>query len=130
LAKKEYAHLSGTFPYKTESRIKAVRRLFEIDGPLKLYFPGVQPVLDKLLDFEELRHLVADGLVIVTPMPPDDARLEYRLYSTTKKGPAIGLLETSTSELEDISLKIGELLHQMLTTFRHIYSDLGFELED
>jgi hypothetical protein len=29
------------------------------------------------------------GLLIVTPMPPSDAMLEYRLYRTTKQGTAI-----------------------------------------
>jgi hypothetical protein len=63
----EYSHLAGAFPYKTDSRIKAVRALFECDGPLKAYRDGVQPALDKLLDFEERRHFFAHGLFIVTP---------------------------------------------------------------
>jgi hypothetical protein len=36
----EYAHLAGAFPYKTDSRIKAVRALFEGEGPLKRYREG------------------------------------------------------------------------------------------
>jgi hypothetical protein len=85
--------------------------------------------LDKLLDFEELRHFVAHGLLIVAPMPPSDAMLEYRLYRTSKQGVAIAFMETSASDLEDVSLKIGTLLNQMLQTFVRIYADLGFELE-
>src|ERR1700693_775996 len=66
----EYAHLAGPFPYKVDSRIKAVGKLFEADGPLKWYRAGVQPALDELLKLEELRHFVAHGLMIVTPRPP------------------------------------------------------------
>jgi hypothetical protein len=126
----EYAHLAGAFPYKTDSRIKAVRALFEGEGPLKPHREGIQPALDKLLSFEELRHFVAHGLLIVTPMPPSDAMLQYRLYRTTKLGTAIAFMETSASDLDDVALEIGTLLNKMLTTFRRIYFDLGFELED
>jgi hypothetical protein len=122
--------LVGAFPYKTDSRIKAVRTLFEGDGPLKPYREGIQPALDELLNFEDLRHFVAHGLLIVTPMPPSDAMLQYRLYRTTKQETAIAFMETSASDLENVSLEISTLLNKMLTTFRRIYFDLGFELED
>lgn len=126
----EYKHLAGKFPYSVDSRIKAVRILFDYDGPLKPYREGVQPALDKLLDFEERRHFIAHGLMIVTPMPPNDAMLQYRLYRTTKHGTAIAFFETSASDLEPVGLEIGTLLNGMLITFRRIYSELGFELED
>jgi hypothetical protein len=104
--------------------------LFEGDGPLKPYREGIQPALDELLNFEDLRHFVAHGLLIVTPMPPSDAMLQYRLYRTTKQETAIAFMETSASDLENVSLEISTLLNKMLTTFRRIYFDLGFELED
>ena len=126
--REEYAHLAGPFPYKADTRIKAVSKLLDTDGPLKTYRPGVQPVLDELLSFEELRHFVAHGLLVVTP-DPSGPRMQYRLYRTTKHGTEIGFLETSSSELTDASLKISGLLHQMLTTFRRIYFDLGLEFE-
>ncbi len=99
-------------------------------APLTPYREGIQPALDELLNFEELRHFIAHGLLIVTPMPPSDALLQYRLYRTTKQGTAIAVFETSASDLDDVALKIGTLLHEMLTTFRRIYFALGFELED
>jgi hypothetical protein len=126
----EYAHLGGAIPYKIESRIKAVRALLEVDGPLKAYREGIQPALDTLLDFEKRRHFIAHGLMTVTPMPPSDALLEYRLYRTTKQGTEIAFFETSVTDLEDVALKIGTLQHEMLLTFVRIYSDLGLELED
>lgn len=126
----EYAHLAGAFPYKIESRIRAVRALLEADGPLKAYREGIQPVLDTLLDFEDRRHFIAHGLMIVTPMPPSDALLKYRLYRTTKQGTEIAFFETSASDFDDVALKIGTLQHEMLLTFVRIYSDLGLELED
>ena len=86
--------------------------------------------MDKLLNFEELRHFVAHGLLIVTPMPPTDAMLQYRLYRTAKQGTAVVFMETSASDLEGVGLEIGNLLNKMLITFRRIYSDFGFELED
>jgi hypothetical protein len=126
----EYASLATAFPYKTDTRIKAVRKLFDVDGPLKTYSSGIQPVLDELLNFEELRHFVAHGLLIVTPMRgPGGAKLEYRLYRTTKDGAKIDFLERSASELTDTSIRISELLHDMLTTFRQIYFDLQLEFE-
>jgi hypothetical protein len=126
----EYAHLARPFPYKTDSRIKAVRALFEGEGPLKPHREGTQQALDKLLNFEELRHFIAHGLMIVTPMPPSDAMSQYRLYRTTKQGTVIAFFETSASDLDHVALEIGTLLTNMLTTFRRIYFDLGFELED
>jgi hypothetical protein len=124
----EYAHLAGPFPYKTDTRIKAVSKLLNTDGPLKAHRPGVQSALDELLRFEELRHFVAHGLLIVTP-DPSGPRMQYRLYRDTKHGTEIGFLELSFSELTDASLKISELLHQTATTFRRIYFDLGWKFE-
>ena len=126
----EYKHLAGAFPYKTDSRIRAVRVLFDCDGPQKLYREGVQPALDQLLHFEERRHFIAHGLMIVTPIPPSDAMLQYRLYRTTKQGTEIAFFETSASDLDEVALEIGNLQTQMLISFRRIYSELGFELED
>jgi hypothetical protein len=126
----EYATLMGPFPYSVETRIKAVRALFDADGPLKPFREGMQPVLDELLDYEERRHFVAHGLLIVTPMPPDDAMLQYRLYRTTKQGTAIAFWETSASDLEAVCFTINALETKMLVALRPIYFDLGFELED
>jgi hypothetical protein len=67
--------------------------------------------------------------MIVTPMPPSDAMLKYRLYRTSKQGTAIAFFETSASDLEPVALEIGTLLNGMLTAFRRIYFDLGFEFE-
>ena len=46
-----YSHLAASFPYKTESRIKAVRLLLDEDGPLKVYREDLKSVLDDLLNF-------------------------------------------------------------------------------
>jgi hypothetical protein len=126
----DYTHLARAFPYKTDSRIRAVGALLGCEGPLKQYREGVQPVLDKLLSYEERRHFIAHGLMIVTPLPPNDATLQYRLYRTTRQGTAIAFFETTASDLEPVALDIGTLLTGMLITFRRIYFDLGFELED
>jgi len=80
------------------------------------------------LNFEELRHFIAHGLLIVTPYP-GDATLQYRLYRTTKQGVEIGFMEMSSSQLTDVSLRITELLHQVLKEFRSIYADLKLEFE-
>jgi hypothetical protein len=128
---REYAHLAGTFPYKIDSRIKAVGKLFEVDGPLKAYRPGVQRALDELLKLEDLRHFVAHGLMIITPAPPPaGAIVEYRLYRTTKEGVQIAFHEAPASELEDVGAKISASLNQMLVTFNRIYTDLSLELPD
>jgi hypothetical protein len=125
----QYAHLATPFPYKTDSRIKAVRLLFDSDGPLKSYRDDLRPVLDDLLNFEEMRHFVAHGVMVVKATGPAGIPLEFRLFRTTKKGPEIGAIDMTSAELEDVGVKISSLLHQMLTTFHRIYSDLGFEME-
>jgi hypothetical protein len=125
----EYTHLRGVFPYKTESRIRAVRKLLESDGPLKLYCEALQPVLDDLLDFEEIRHFVAHGVMVVKATPPTGARIEYQLFRTTKEGPQLGALNTTSAEMEDVGIKISVLLGKLLTTMNRIYDDLDFEME-
>jgi hypothetical protein len=126
----EYAHLAGPFPYKIDSRIKAVGKLFGADGPLKSYRAGVQPALDELLELEDLRHFVAHGLMIVTPTPPPaGATVQYRLYRTTKDGVEIAFHDAPASELEDVAVKISGSLNQMLVSFNRIYDDLGLEFD-
>jgi hypothetical protein len=125
----QYRHLSTSFPYKTETRIKAVRELFDADGPLQKHRSGVDPALDELLNFEELRHFIAHGLMIVTPYL-DDPKLEYRLYQTKKEGYSISFKEVTASELTEISKRISELQTQLLISFRAIYSELKLEFND
>lgn len=127
--KPKYQHLSTSFPYKTETRIKAVRELFDAEGPLKKHRSGVDPALDELLTFEELRHFIAHGLMIVTPYP-DDPKLEFRLYQTKRQGYAISFKEMTASELADVSNRIAELQTQLLVSFRAIYSELKLEFND
>jgi hypothetical protein len=127
----EYAHLAGAFPYKIDSRLKAVGKLFEAVGPLKSYRPGIEPALDELLKLEDLRQFVAHGLMIITPTPPPNGpTVEYRLYRVTKDGVEIAFHEASALELVDAAVKISDSLNQMLITFRRLYSDLGFELSE
>jgi hypothetical protein len=122
--------LQDHFLTKPIAASKPSEHCSKCNGPLTPYREGVQPALDKLLNFEERRHFIAHGLMIVTPMPPIDAMLQYRLYRTSKQGTSIAFFETSASGLEPVALEIGTLLTGMLTTFRRIYFDLGFEFED
>jgi hypothetical protein len=120
----EYAHLKSDFPYKTESRIKAVNALLRADGPLKQYQAEFQPVLDRLPDFAEIRHFAAHGLQVVR-LTSEDETLLYRLYRTSKLGPEIGNLDASMTQMEAVVHEITALLHQVPTTFRRIYRDVG-----
>ena len=50
-----------SFPYKLDSRIKTVRALLALPGPLKRFESEMDGLLNQILDYEEIRQFLAHG---------------------------------------------------------------------
>ena len=72
------------FPYPMKERIKAAKKIADREG-----FGGYKDELleacDKLLEFEELRHLMAHGFESMTTDPTAKHMFDFRLYVRNAK---------------------------------------------
>jgi hypothetical protein len=82
-ARPDYASLRAVFPYRMETRIAEVRKIFSYDGPLKQYQAPVEALLSRLQDYEEMRHFMAHGVMLIDY---SSSQVEMRLYRPTKGG--------------------------------------------
>ncbi|MBI3700588.1 MAG: hypothetical protein HY242_09130 [Afipia sp.] len=119
----EYRHLADSFPYKVESRIRSVRTLFSAEGPLKKYEATVDPLLDELLKFEELRHFMAHGWA-QGDIKKNEITISYRLYIIAKGGSPTSETKTfSLRELQEIADDLNKYSANILGLFYRIYLD-------
>lgn len=125
----EYKALLRKFPYKLEERIKAVKNLLSAPGPLVKYRNEVEPLVQKILDYEELRHFLAHGLLIVKTAG-DEHVLQYRMYRPGKNGLEIGFIETDTNQLERNAVEIALYSQSVLVLFRKMYLEQGIGTRD
>lgn len=96
----EYAHLSNAFPYTVKARIKNLKILFSLPGPLQKFEAEVLQFIDRLREFEQLRQYFAHGLLVIYPKPDGIARISFRAYSKSKRsGPILGEMSGSLEVL-------------------------------
>jgi hypothetical protein len=124
----EYVDVYDKFPYRLEDRIKAVRRIVGHPGPLNAYRAEVEALVDGLHHFEEIRHFMAHGLLVVTTTPNKQHTLTYRMYRPVGQGEAeAGLMQTTLEELDEAARAIGSYAHSFVALFGRMYLEQGLE---
>jgi hypothetical protein len=117
----EYHEHLRKFPYKLESRLKAVRQLAELPGPIHFYRDELVPLIDQILKYEELRHFMAHGLLVIKTQGPNHL-LQFRLYDTKDKGQlALGIIETTCEQLLGSGTEVAEFASSIAQLFKRIY---------
>src|SRR5262245_21620432 len=66
------------FPYLIDARIRAVRRIAERDG-YQIYKEELDRACEELLQYDEMRHFMAHGFLIMT-IGEGSNQLEFRRY--------------------------------------------------
>jgi hypothetical protein len=123
----EYESMLAKFPYKLEDRMKAIQRLLEVPGPLAAYRKEAEPLIAKIIDYEELRHFLAHGLLMMKTFEGGHI-LEYRMYRPAgKEKLEIGFLGTDTHQLENNSIEIAAYTQSVVVLFRKIYLEQKIE---
>lgn len=72
------------FPYPVKERIKTAKHIADRPG-FEVYRDELVEVCEKLLEFEELRRLMAHGFVTLTTDRHDNHMFDFRLYQRNSK---------------------------------------------
>jgi hypothetical protein len=61
----EYAAFRPAFPHSLGLRLERLRKLIEAPGPLAAHRPVLAPLVERLMEYEEVRHFMAHGALEV-----------------------------------------------------------------
>jgi hypothetical protein len=124
----EYAEIAAGFPYKLESKVARVRELVGAPGPLVAYTDDLLTLVDRLSAYEELRHFMAHGLMVVGVRETAPAPIIFRMYRKAAKSPEeYGLIQTNADQLTEAAHEVGEYARQMATLIARIFQELSLE---
>lgn len=116
-----YSHLPAGLPYKLRTRIQRAEKLFAAEGPLRKYESAAAPLLGGLVQYEDIRVMMAHGLfrLDMTTRPPT---FEYRMFRT-EKGAEIseGFMETDIGQLSRAATEISAYAQAVVVLFHRIY---------
>ena len=111
----------GKVPYPLDKRLRLVRHLFVAPGMLHKSSLQALPLLERLSEFEDLRHMMAHGLLTVRE---EDMSIRFIRYDHEKNNVLymkrmIFTLDSFSERHRDIgrySLAVAELFHEIFQT--------------
>lgn len=116
-----YATLPASLPYRFETRVARVRKIVAMPGPLARYKDEFEQVITELQRFEEIRHFMAHGLLVVNISKYNCPELKYRMYRERKEGVEEGLMVTNLTQLHNAALEIARHSQRTVTLFHKVY---------
>jgi hypothetical protein len=115
------------FPYRVKDRIKAAKRLHERPG-FEKYQDGLAKVCDDLLKYEELRHFMAHGFLMLHTDKLDNHQFEIRLYQREDKDNfVLATAQTTLPQLKAGADDISEYVTRAVEVFKRIYLEQKLE---
>ena len=122
----DYNSLPAKFPFKLATRIKLVRQMVGMPGPLAIYGERFESVISRLLEFEEIRHFMAHGLLHVKTRKDEWHELVYRMYRQ-KDNIEEGQMVTDLTQLDFAAREVGKYSTQAVSLFRDVYLEHKIE---
>jgi hypothetical protein len=115
------------FPYLIKDRIKAAKRISERRG-FEAYRDELAIVCDQLLEYDEIRNLMAHGFLMLTTDKKGGHKFDMRLYQREGEG-AFNLLEIETNivRLRAGADHIVEYVKRAVALFSRIYLEQKLE---
>jgi len=115
------------FPYRIADRIKAAKRISERPG-FETYKDELAIVCDQLLEYDEIRNLMAHGFLMLVTDKLGNHRFDMRLYRRESEGKFNRLdIETSIVRLRATADHIVEYVRRAVTLFSKIYLEQKLE---
>lgn len=127
----QYAEQTQTFTHSAVKRVKKVRSMLAIDGPLTAHAEAIGEVLDAFEVNHDIRNLLAHGFCEFHFTPTDDAAMVFRIYERgdVQKGQEPDILVQRTFRLIDLQYHRAQLVAQSqraLEVFAKVHFDLGW----
>lgn len=118
--------LNVRFPFKIKDRIKAAKEIAERPGYEK-YRDELHDICDHLVDYDELRHFVAHGLVTITTMAGAHS-LQMRRYDRQDKEHFVQYqLFTDLDKLRNAAIDVAAYSSRAVRLFHTMYLEQGLE---
>jgi hypothetical protein len=124
-----YAEIASGFPYSLKSKITRTKTLAAASGPLSAYADDVLALVDRISAYEDTRHFIAHGQMVVSTQDTAPAPIMFRMYRRGKKDmpEEYGTIQTDADQLANLGREIAEYSHQMVTLFERIYRKLSLD---
>lgn len=124
----QYDAATARLPFGANQRVKAVKKLCELSGPLQPYTTDLVLIAEKLLEFEELRHFLTHGFCTCLFTPRGEIALRFQRFDPAKKDEwAQKIREIRLEELHHLKLQSTTFAQTSVMLFRQIHVDLGWE---
>jgi hypothetical protein len=118
--------LNVKFPYLIKDRIKEAKKIVERPGYEK-YRDELFEICDRLVDYVDLRHFMAHGMVMITTMGPAHS-LEMRRYERSGEGKFKQFfLFSDLDKLRGNAADVGEYSSRAVRLFQKIYLEQQLE---
>jgi hypothetical protein len=118
--------LSLKFPFKIKDRIKAAKVIAERPG-YGQYRDELHEICDRLVDYDDLRHLMAHGMVMITTMMGEHT-VEMRRYDRKDKEAFVRYdLHTDLEKLRNAADDIASYSTRAVRLFQRMYLEQKLE---
>jgi hypothetical protein len=118
------------FPYRIDARVKAAKRISERPG-FEPYKDELGVVCDQLLEYDELRNMMAHGFLMLTTDKKGKHKFDMRLYQR-KSADTFSLreIETDIARLRATAEHIVQYVTRAVRLFERIYLEQKLEQPD
>ena len=117
----EYSHLPRKLPYKLETKIKKLKAVADLPGPISQYRQELHVAAEGILQFEKVRHFMVHGLMIDGKDDAGISQIIFRGYVEIGGEPTLEilrgdmrLLEKHLQMIEIYSMKFVTLAHEII----------------
>lgn len=106
----EYREVAGKLPLLFGQKIELLRKLASGDGPLKGSLRQIPALLDRLAPFDEVRHLMSHGTVVIAQTDQDMTLYLFRMLKPVKDHTEQVVLVITPSEANILIQRVGSLV--------------------
>jgi hypothetical protein len=115
----------GDLPFKIESRLKLAETLATMPGPLASYRQDLLDGLAEFRKFNDLRQVMAHGLMGLPTDPAADPKVAFRVYSHRRGGLHRSTIELSIGEMTQMNTQLFEISGVLAPLIGRIIGELN-----
>lgn len=76
----EYSYLPNKFPYKLEAKLKRLKSIADLPGPIEQFRQELHAAVDGILQLEKIRHFMDHGILIDRKQETGKNQISFRGY--------------------------------------------------
>ena len=125
----QYTQLTNKFPSSTPNRIKALKRVLNVDGPLQKYSSTFIKMMNLLEDNSEVRHFLTHGFSKITFRKNNYIGVELRRFNPKSDNPwEPDLIIYSFDDYQAAVVTVSNIASEVLNECRVMYDEMNLEV--